>query len=275
MRFRNALLAYGALAVSSAACHQTPEPVPGANEPTAAPPKPSAAKPVNPLNATVSGEPVKTPCDRRAREFADANHVELGKPVLVACPTACATGDVWGSDLYTDDSFVCRTLVHAGAIPATGGTAAITFTRGQLTYVATERNGIASRTYGTWARSFYAQALDAQNHPIGAVPTVYDEHTALVACNASHPFQGAPGAVFTAICTQDCIEGTVWGSNPYTSDSSLCAAAHQAGLIKSGALRVAVTLGGAQTSFKGSTANGVVSKDYGPYASSITLGKAE
>jgi hypothetical protein len=225
--------------------------------------------------APIAGDPVKTPCDLKAKDFVDANHPELGKPVLVVCPSACPGGGIWGTDLYTDDSMVCRALVHAGAIPPAGGKAAITFTRGQLSYISTERNGVGSNSYGSWPRSFYAQAVDAQNRPVGSVPTIYDEHTALVGCGSSNPFQGAPGSRFTAVCTADCVAGGLWGSNPYTGDSSLCAAAHHAGLLKPGELKFSVTLGGPEGSFKGSSANGVNSQSYGAFGSSFTLAKAQ
>jgi len=67
----------------------------------------------------------------------------------------------------------------------------------------------------------------------------------------------------------------VFGSNPYTDDSSLCAAAHHAGLLGPGALKFTVTLSGPKASFQGSTANGVTSVPFGPYAGSVTVAKAQ
>lgn len=60
--------------------------------------------------------------------------------------------------------------------------------------------------------------------------------------------------------------GSVWGSGPYTTDSSLGAAAVHAGVLKEGEtavikLRVKADAGG----YTGSTKNGVSTSDWGPY----------
>ena len=197
--------------------------------------------------------------------------------MLVTCPSGCGEGSVWGTDVYTDDSTVCRALLHAGTIPASGGKAAITFVRGQLSYVGTQRNGVNSSSYGKWGRSFYAQALDDQGRAIGAPPTIYDDTAGVVGCTDANPFPVKAGDVYTAVCTSDCTNETasVWGSNPYTGDSALCMAARHAGALKPGSLKVKVTFGGPKESFKGSAANGVKSNDYGHLGSSMTLSKAD
>jgi hypothetical protein len=62
------------------------------------------------------------------------------------------------------------------------------------------------------------------------------------------------------------VGGSVWGSGPYTSDSSLAAAAVHAGVLKVGEtavikIRVKADPGG----YTGSTQNGVTSSNYGPW----------
>ena len=225
--------------------------------------------------SAVGGHPaIRTACDLKAVDFATQQSAKEGQPILVDCPQACADGIVWGSGLYTDDSLVCRALVHAGAIPAAGGVGAITFAPGQLTYLGSDHNGVATNAYGKWARSFYAQAIDANGNPQGAPPTIYDDHTGLVVCGAN-PFGGSVGEVFTAICVEDCTGGNVWGSNPYTGDSALCTAAHHAGLINGPQQKLRVTIGGPLEAFKGSTANGFTTQDYGAFGSSYTLSPAQ
>jgi hypothetical protein len=61
-------------------------------------------------------------------------------------------------------------------------------------------------------------------------------------------------------------QGSVWGSNPYTTDSTLGAAAVHAGVLKVGEtavvkIRVKADLGG----YVGSTKNGVTTNNWGPY----------
>lgn len=71
-------------------------------------------------------------------------------------------------------------------------------------------------------------------------------------------------------CPKDGTLGTVWGSNPYTDDSSVCTAAVHAGLIKlaeGGTVLIKVT--GPKDSFKGSTSNGVTTDDYGSWGGSF------
>ena len=62
------------------------------------------------------------------------------------------------------------------------------------------------------------------------------------------------------------VGGSVWGTNPYTTDSTIGAAAVHAGVLKAGEtglvkIRVKADLGG----YTGSTQNGVTTGNWGPY----------
>lgn len=71
------------------------------------------------------------------------------------CPAAAtAAGPVWGTDIYTADSAVCRAAVHAGAIGGEGGTISIITVGGQPSYVGSARNGVASTDYGAFGASY-------------------------------------------------------------------------------------------------------------------------
>ena len=64
--------------------------------------------------------------------------------------------------------------------------------------------------------------------------------------------------------------GTVWGSNVYTDDSSICSAAVHAGLItvdEGG--EVTFELIDGQEAYEGSESNGITSNDFGPYGGSF------
>lgn len=67
------------------------------------------------------------------------------------------------------------------------------------------------------------------------------------------------------------VEGTaqggyVWGSNPYTADSNLAAAAVHAGAVEAGKTSViSVTILAGAPSYAGTTSNGVTSGDWGPF----------
>jgi hypothetical protein len=66
---------------------------------------------------------------------------------------ATAGGTVWGTDIYTDDSQLCRAAVHAGAIGPSGGIVTVTFSPGRDQYVGSLRHGVQSQAWGGWPRS--------------------------------------------------------------------------------------------------------------------------
>jgi hypothetical protein len=71
------------------------------------------------------------------------------------CPAGGQPANVWGTDVYTDDSSVCTAAVHAGAITVEeGGTVVVEIRPGEDEYEASSRNGIDSLAYGPWGGSF-------------------------------------------------------------------------------------------------------------------------
>jgi cobalamin biosynthesis Co2+ chelatase CbiK len=85
-----------------------------------------------------------------------------GTTVTVSCPAGCTSGSIWGTDVYTDDSTVCRAAQHAGVITAQGGTFNVTILDGQSAYRGSTRNGIESMSWGSWNRSFSVSAASGQ-----------------------------------------------------------------------------------------------------------------
>jgi len=193
---------------------------------------------------------------------------------LVRCPAGCSKGGtVWGTDVYTDDSAVCPALVHAGVLPESGGVASVTFVRGLLAYVGSERNGIKSNSYGSWRRSFYGQSLGQDGQPSSPAPTLPDANTARVDCSHRGNVVGGKAGSLLIVCPAGCAERSysVWGSNPYTLDSNVCAAAVHAGIIPSGGGSALVTLSAGEPSYAASKKNGIEAKKYGKYGSSFTV----
>jgi hypothetical protein len=71
------------------------------------------------------------------------------------------------------------------------------------------------------------------------------------------------GATFTVTCPANCDMGFVWGTDTYTTDSSVCMAGIHAGVIakdKGGAVKVLVVKG--LDKYAGSERNGVKSDDW-------------
>lgn len=64
-------------------------------------------------------------------------------------------GTVWGTDIYTDDSSICRAAVHVGVITeAAGGVVRIEILPGRDGYPASERNGVQTNGWGSWSGSY-------------------------------------------------------------------------------------------------------------------------
>lgn len=80
---------------------------------------------------------------------------EDGQIYTFRCPEEGTENIIWGSDIYTMDSSICTAAVHTGRITlAGGGIVTIEFRPGRSIYGSTLRNGIKSRTYGEYPRSF-------------------------------------------------------------------------------------------------------------------------
>jgi hypothetical protein len=215
---------------------------------------------------------VETACDHAARDVQGNE----GTSWLMKCPAGCEPKNVWGTDLYTDDSILCSAAIHAGAITAAdGGTVLVTWTPGQPTYVGSARNNITSTDYGKWERSFYVQKVDAAGKPTTPAPAlIKDPNTAHLSCAMTvDVLTGDAGAKWMVDCPSGCTARNIWGSDPYTGDSSVCWAAHHAGLITDAGGPFVVTIGGKQDAFKGSEKNGATSQDYGAYDRSFHVSK--
>ncbi|MBN2159209.1 MAG: hypothetical protein JW807_07425 [Spirochaetes bacterium] len=71
------------------------------------------------------------------------------------------------------------------------------------------------------------------------------------------------GATFTVICPAKCTGGTLWGTDIYMVDSSVCLAAAHAGVItreQGGNVKVKIVAG--LDKYPGSVKNGIKSKDW-------------
>jgi hypothetical protein len=188
----------------------------------------------------------------------------VGQASLVcACSAeATAVGSVWGDELYTDDSAICRAAVHAGAIPESGGTIWAFERPGQPTYAASQRNGISSSAWGSWARSIAVRP--ASEAPADAKPWA-------AACPAN-AVGLQPGAALTCSCSIEAIAaGSVWGSGPYTADSSICRAARHAGAVSAAGGEVRLRVGEGRESYVGSERNGVTAGQWGSFSTSFAF----
>ena len=76
--------------------------------------------------------------------------------VTCTCPAGSdGGGSVWGVGIYTSDSSICRAGVHAGAIPASGGSVTIKRAAGCEKYGGSDANGVKTQSWGSHAGSFF------------------------------------------------------------------------------------------------------------------------
>jgi len=175
------------------------------------------------------------------------------------CPPGRAAGTVWGSGPYTADSDLCAAARHAGAVGTAGGGVWARMTEGREAFTGTARNGIATRDYGRYDATFtilrgIAAAAD------GAADA------ALAACPAKMP---AGQDELRCHCAPDRFTGNVWGTDVYTNDSGICAAALHAGVVTPAGGAVSVLRMPGRDRYQGSSRNGITTADYGSWGGSI------
>jgi len=184
-------------------------------------------------------------------------------PITCLCEAqATQAGSVWGTGTYTSDSRICRAAVHAGAIPATGGTVTVTPAAGLPAYRGSAANGITTANYGPWSASF----------TVAAPGTKGADGQAVAAC--PNNFQNQSDTLTCACTAQAGLSGSVWGTGTYTTDSRICRAAIHAGAIPAAGGIVTVTPAPGLPTYAGSAANGVTTSNYGPWSASFTVAAA-
>ncbi len=178
--------------------------------------------------------------------------------LTVKCPANCTSGSVWGTDTYTTDSALCVAAVHAGAIGLGGGEVAIQMAPGLPSYSGTVRNGVTTGAWGAYEQSFKVSALSSST----------------ISCTDSvKSLNKSAESAFKVECPANCTSGSVWGTDIYTTDSSICRSAIQAGVITLTGGPVKVQLSPGQPSYVGTAKNGVTSSAWGAYEKSFKVMK--
>jgi hypothetical protein len=182
----------------------------------------------------------------------------LDQDYTYMCPSNGTVSNVWGTDFYTSGSSICSSAVHAGMINARdGGKVQIRIRPGEEFYNGTIRNGVKSNRYGSYRGSF--TFLNSTGSPIANEQIQILEWT-----ETASNLQGKLDQDFTYICPPNGAVSNVWGTNFYTSFSSICSSAVHAGMIhaKDGG-KVHIKIRPGEAFYNGTTRNGVISKRYG------------
>lgn len=266
MSRRAAAAAIVAMAVVGAGCSEESTTVSTATPSTTTTPStstfaPKTSIPSTAITPTSSGSDTSSAWSLTAVQYRGQN----GKRFTIACTPNGTESSVWGTDTYTDDSHVCTAAVQVGLITfAAGGNVEIEIAPGAASYQGGTANEVTSSSYGSWEGSFTFPAV-----PKGSVQfTVGAESWG----RNARQYHGQDGKRFAVQCAPNGVAGSVWGSGPYTDDSSVCTAAVHSGLItlaQGGQAVIEIAPG--QGAYKGSTANGVTTSDYGQYDGSFTF----
>jgi len=183
--------------------------------------------------------------------------------LLCECPTeATATGSVWGSDPYTDDSAICRAALHAGVIGTDGGMVLAVEAPGRATYPAVTRNSVASNLWSSaWGRSIAFRPISEAGER--------DRQPTAQACPANAGGLDIGARLDCGCSAEAAASGAVWGSEPYTGDSAICRAAVHSGAIRPGGGIVHLRVTAGSDNYPASTRNGVSAGSWGSYAKSF------
>lgn len=176
--------------------------------------------------------------------------------------TGATSGSVWGTDLYTTDSRLAAAAVHAGVLQAgERGVVKVTLEPGQPSYAGSARNGVTSSAWGSYAVSY---RVEKGNAPVAAVPLAPPNL-------ASYKDRVGQSMVMRVTGT---ASGSVWGTDKYTCDSAVGAAAVHAGLLRPGeSANLRITIVAGESSYAGTARNGVTSSAWAAYPASFTLAK--
>ncbi|MEM8695965.1 MAG: LCCL domain-containing protein [Pseudomonadota bacterium] len=177
------------------------------------------------------------------------------------CSAAASRGGtVWGTDDYSDDSRICRAAVHYGVIGTGGGRVVFEVTPGRSSYQPSNRNGVASRSWGRWQGSFrFVGGGGARD-------------TRAAACPSNAVSLRGTGQSLRCHCAGSATgSGSVWGTDVYTDDSRICRAAVHAGAIGPSGGTVVIRAVSGRASYAGSRRNGVATSNYGRWSGSYVF----
>jgi hypothetical protein len=253
-----------------------------------------------------AGGPIEAGCSYSGNQLPG----DIGGVFQVSCPAGCEMqGGLWGSDVYTADSGICRAGIHAGLITPAGGVVSVRLEPGRPAYRGSVRYGVQSSDYGQYPKSYtlfpaaggqaagptpqpgpYAQPAPAAYpaapppppppasypppQPAGYAPPPAGPAIEAGCSYSANQIRGEIGTTVMVNCPPGCSNsGGLWGTDAYTADSGICRAAIHAGIISDRGGNVFVTLDPGRPAYRGSFRNGVRSSDYGNYPKSYHLSR--
>jgi beta-lactamase regulating signal transducer with metallopeptidase domain len=200
-----------------------------------------------------------------------------GKVLLIEV-SGTTSGTVWGdSEVCTDDSSLGAAAVQFGALkPGEHGMIKVTTEPGKPNYPGFSRNGVTSLAWDNRGGAYSSLKIEAAPagsysacHPRnGETPgvtvyTIEDQNIVTLANFVGYTF------VFE---TTGQVNSNLWGTDDYTHDSSLGAAAIHAGVLQAGQTGyVVMEVKPGIPFYRGSTRHGVTSSDWKNAGNYVTL----
>ncbi len=227
-------------------------------------PKPSAT----PSPVATPAVPLPNAVTVAWNQNATSIAANFGGEYLYFCPAnpSGSFGSIYGHDIYTTDSPLCVAAVHLGLFQrGVGGNVKIKILGAQGRYTGSYRNNVQSFFYGSYPTSYVFLDIDSGAQLItNTVPEI--RHT-----QDAGPLYTYLDQTFTFYCGNGVGQtDSIWGTDLYTYDSSICTAAVHAGriaLATGGAVTIQIKPGAA--SYMGSTRNGIASQSYGVWGGSF------
>lgn len=106
--------------------------------------------------------------------IAATSHMQLdswrgqaGRTLSFSCPPFIELHTVYGTDLYTDDSYVCSAAVHAGIVTRRdGGIITLELVAGVASFLSSTRHGVTSQPADGWKGQSYRFIATPQGTPL-------------------------------------------------------------------------------------------------------------
>ncbi|HPU39504.1 MAG TPA: LCCL domain-containing protein [Microthrixaceae bacterium] len=196
---------------------------------------------------------------------AGPHQERIGETFPFSCTPGGQPHSVWGAGTYTADSSVCTAAVQVGLITfAKGGDVTIKIAAGQDSYDGGRANGVTSVRYGSFGGSFVFPDAPPDSVEFEVDPAAWSVNATQLGI--------AEGETATLKCGSGGTPGSIWGTDEYTGDSSVCTAgAHQGVITVKDGGSVTVKLTPGRDSYEGSTDNGITSSSYGSFDSSFVV----
>ncbi|GEM_PF-7127561 len=123
-------------------------------------------------------------------------------------------------------------------------------------------------TAGDYVIAFHGSIGSAESAAEIEIPA---DAVMLTCSQNAQSLTGETGTVIPVICPADCGGASVWGTDIYTDDSSICVAAIHAGVITSAGGAFDVTILEGQQSYPSSTQNGITTSSWGSWSRSFSV----